>query len=65
MRRNYEQDTHQRQVSLEDDVFPYLISKHKVFGFVTDGYFLDIGVPDDFRRAQIDLPERFGVGDTH
>jgi NDP-sugar pyrophosphorylase family protein len=55
----------QKQVSLEKDVFPDLISKHKVFGFVTDGYFLDIGVPDDFRRAQVDLPERFGVGDTH
>jgi D-glycero-alpha-D-manno-heptose 1-phosphate guanylyltransferase len=24
--------------------------------FITDGYFIDIGIPDDFARAQVELP---------
>lgn len=53
------------RISLEKDVFPRLLLKRKLFGFVTDGYFLDIGVPNDFRRAQSELPERFRINDSH
>jgi len=28
--------------------------------FLTDAYFIDIGVPDDYDRAQVELPARFG-----
>jgi NDP-sugar pyrophosphorylase family protein len=52
-------------VSLEKDVFPRLLVEKRLFGFVTDGYFLDIGVPNDFRRAQSELPERFPISDSH
>jgi D-glycero-alpha-D-manno-heptose 1-phosphate guanylyltransferase len=52
------------QVSLEKEVFPRLLLKKVLFGFVTDGYFLDIGVPNDFRRAQSELPERFRIYDS-
>lgn len=52
-------------VSLEKDVFPRLLLKKRLFGFMTDGYFLDIGVPDDFRRAQSELPKRFGISYSH
>jgi D-glycero-alpha-D-manno-heptose 1-phosphate guanylyltransferase len=45
-------------VSFEKEVLPNLVSSGTVFGFRTSGYFLDIGVPDDFERAQIELPER-------
>ena len=45
-------------VSFEKEVLPDLVSSGTVFGFRTSGYFLDIGVPDDFERAQIELPER-------
>ena len=31
--------------------------------FITDAYFIDIGVPDDLRRAQDELPERFSIHD--
>ena len=47
-----------RTVSLEEEVFPQLISKG-VKGFVSDGYFIDIGLPDDFKRAQTELPAHF------
>jgi D-glycero-alpha-D-manno-heptose 1-phosphate guanylyltransferase len=53
------------QISLEKEVFPRLLLKKKLFGFVTDGCFLDIGVPNDFRRAQSELPERFRINDSH
>lgn len=45
-------------VSLEKDVFPSLLAKKSVYGFTTDAYFLDIGVPEDLRRAQRELPKR-------
>jgi D-glycero-alpha-D-manno-heptose 1-phosphate guanylyltransferase len=47
-----------KAVSLEREIFPELLAKG-VKGFVTDGYFIDIGLPDDFKRAQTELPERF------
>jgi D-glycero-alpha-D-manno-heptose 1-phosphate guanylyltransferase len=45
-------------VSLEMDIFPKLINRG-LFGFLTAGYFIDIGVPDDYERAQKELPIRF------
>lgn len=47
-----------RAVSLEREIFPQLLTKG-VKGFISDGYFIDIGLPDDFKRAQTELPERF------
>lgn len=45
-------------VSLEREIFPQLLAKG-IKGFISDGYFIDIGIPDDFRRAQTELPEHF------
>ena len=50
-----------RPVSLEKELFPNLSPKKTLVGFKTDGFFLDIGVPDDFRRAQSELTQRIGV----
>jgi len=44
--------------SLEKDVFPSIVGQH-FYGFPCDGYFLDIGIPEDYHRAQVELPERF------
>lgn len=46
-----------KPASLERDVFPQLVAAGKIYGFVTDGYFIDIGIPEDFRRAQRELRE--------
>lgn len=38
--------------SLETDVFPSLIGRG-LFGWPEDGAFIDIGIPEDFERAQV------------
>jgi NDP-sugar pyrophosphorylase family protein len=47
-----------RVISLEKEIFPELLDR-KLYGFATSGYFIDIGVPADFKRAQTELPKRF------
>lgn len=44
--------------SLERDVLPALAAEGGVAGLVRGGYFIDIGVPDDFARAQTEVPAR-------
>ena len=38
-------------ISLEKEVFPSLLDR-RVYGSVCNGVFIDIGIPDDLRRAQ-------------
>jgi D-glycero-alpha-D-manno-heptose 1-phosphate guanylyltransferase len=38
--------------SIERDVFPQWLEKRSVMGWVTDGAFIDIGVPSDYERSQ-------------
>src|SRR5437773_8729114 len=38
-------------ISLERDVFPRLLGR-RVYGLVSTGLFIDIGIPDDLKRAQ-------------
>ncbi len=45
-------------VSLETEVFPCLAGLG-VYGYPTTGYFVDIGVPEDYAKAQRELPRRF------
>jgi D-glycero-alpha-D-manno-heptose 1-phosphate guanylyltransferase len=41
-----------QRISLEDDIFPALMaSGQRMFGVEFPGTFIDIGVPDDYRRA--------------
>jgi NDP-sugar pyrophosphorylase family protein len=47
-----------REVSLEKEVFPRLIGS-PFYGFPSKGYFIDIGVPEDYQRAKTELTERF------
>jgi len=44
--------------SIEQDVFPRLAVAGQLAGRIYDGYFLDIGVPEDFARAQTEIPAR-------
>lgn len=46
-----------RVCSLETEVFPLLVGKG-LYGFPAGGYFIDIGIPQDFRRANKELPLR-------
>jgi len=47
-----------RKISFEDDVLPVIISDNKAsVSFVTQRtYFIDIGIPDDYARAQTEIP---------
>lgn len=42
--------------SLENDVLPALAAEGELLGRAAEGAFIDIGIPDDFERAQILLP---------
>jgi NDP-sugar pyrophosphorylase family protein len=46
-------------VSWEKDVFPRLLGAG-LYGYSSTGYFIDIGVPADFQRAQTELVQKFG-----
>jgi len=46
-----------KAVSIEKDVFPRL-TDGRLHGFMSNSYFIDIGVPADYKRAQSELPER-------
>lgn len=44
--------------SLEEDFFAQAVTVAPVNVFETNGHFIDIGVPDDYQRAQAELAER-------
>ena len=43
------------QFSLEHDFFEKYITSKNIYGFIEEGYFIDIGIPEDYERAQIEL----------
>jgi len=47
-----------RCCSLEQDVFPLLARAEKLLATPFEGYFIDIGVPDAFARAQLEVPRQ-------
>jgi NDP-sugar pyrophosphorylase family protein len=49
-----------RTGSLEREVFPRLLNR-RFYGLVSTGLFIDIGIPDDFKRAQTLLASRVGT----
>ncbi len=44
--------------SLERDVLPRLAAAGRLAGTLAEGWFIDIGVPEDLARARADLPAR-------
>jgi D,D-heptose 1,7-bisphosphate phosphatase len=44
--------------SLERDVLPGLAQAARLQALVSDGYFIDIGIPEDLERARTELPGR-------
>jgi D-glycero-alpha-D-manno-heptose 1-phosphate guanylyltransferase len=45
--------------SWERDFLAPRLSALRPLAVQTDGYFIDIGIPDDYRRAERELPARF------
>lgn len=46
-----------KTVSLENEILPELVPSNKVYGVVDHGAFIDIGIPDDYFRAESFLNE--------
>ncbi len=44
-------------ISMENDVFPKLIENSKLFGLPMGGAFIDIGIPEDYYKAQDFIPK--------
>lgn len=48
--------------SLERDVLPVLAGRGLLTGEACDGYFIDVGLPQEYSRAQVELPNRLRRG---
>ncbi|MDI6716967.1 MAG: nucleotidyltransferase family protein [Actinomycetota bacterium] len=42
----------QKAVSLENNVIPTIMETGRVYGYISDGYFIDIGTPESYEVAQ-------------
>jgi len=47
--------------SIEHDFFEKYYKKKKLLGFICEGYFIDIGIPTDYTKAQLELPKLFNL----
>ncbi|HRY32813.1 MAG TPA: nucleotidyltransferase family protein [Bacteroidales bacterium] len=45
--------------SLEKDFLPVKMKSHKLKAYVSDAYFIDIGIPEDYERAQKEIGQFF------
>jgi D-glycero-alpha-D-manno-heptose 1-phosphate guanylyltransferase len=41
--------------SMEQDYLEKYTAEGNFYGFIHDGYFIDIGIPEDYAKAQIEL----------
>ena len=59
MRKKLLDEIPQGKVSLENEMIPRWLSMEKderrLGGIVNDGYFIDIGIPEDYYRFQEDV----------
>jgi len=46
---------HSERFSLESDVLQKKVGNAEIYGFVSSVYFIDIGIPEDFAKANIDF----------
>ncbi|MDX9930596.1 MAG: nucleotidyltransferase family protein [Bacteroidales bacterium] len=44
--------------SFEKDILEKYVSQKEIAAFICDNYFIDIGIPADFRRAQTEIPQK-------
>ena len=48
-----------QRFSLESEFFAVNLDRLRVAAHVQEGYFIDIGIPEDYQRAQVELPRLF------
>jgi D-glycero-alpha-D-manno-heptose 1-phosphate guanylyltransferase len=52
---NFLKETLPPKFSFEKDYLEKLYTERKFYGIIDDGYFIDIGIPEDYKRAQMEL----------
>lgn len=58
MRRELLAEIPDGKVSLENEMIPKWLGEHRALGgFVNDGYFIDIGIPEDYLKFKQDVEE--------
>ncbi|MBB3188751.1 nucleotidyltransferase family protein [Microbacter margulisiae] len=50
-----------RKFSFEKEYLEVEAARNTIGGYVEDAYFIDIGIPEDYKRAQIDFREQFSL----
>lgn len=55
--KKYVENFNNQFISLETDIFPKLLEKNKLYGIPIGGFFIDIGIPDDYYKAQNLIPD--------
>jgi len=50
-----------QKFSVEKDYFEASVKESKMLGFLMNGYFLDIGIPSDFQKAQTEIGSFFKI----
>ncbi|MDD5508439.1 MAG: sugar phosphate nucleotidyltransferase [Bacteroidales bacterium] len=53
----YRQNSPGQRFSLETELLPRCIRSQRIFGYMTEGYFIDIGTPESYNRAQHEFEE--------
>jgi len=41
--------------SLEKEFFPQIVTKNRIFGYLSDSYFIDIGTVEDYKKLESDV----------
>lgn len=44
-----------KNASFEKEVIPKILKKYDIYGFESNGYFIDIGIPDDYKKFCSDV----------
>lgn len=57
----FEKEKMPTKFSFEEDFLTPKLHDIKVCGFETKGYFIDIGIPEDYKKAQEELPQKFEI----
>ena len=52
-----ELDAYPAKFSLEKDFFEAKVTSSILSGYISEGYFIDIGIPDDYAQAQTDFKD--------
>lgn len=50
-----------QKFSFEKSVLEVLSTQGRITGFVDDGYFIDIGIPEDYQRAQLEFKSKLSI----